>query len=318
MRCLVTGAAGFIGSHLAERLVRDGHEVVGVDDLSAGTRENLVDAPEVDLVVGDVRDAQLVRRLADGCAVVFHLAAVRSVVRSLDEPSLATSVNVVGSLNVLEAARAAGARVVLASSSSVYGDQEQFPLLESAEPRPRSPYAASKLAMEVYAAAWWRTYGTPTVCLRYFNVFGPRMDPFGPYALAVPLFIRALLDGRPPVIHGDGEQARDFTYIDDVVEATVRAATTAEEASGRVFNVGGGRPPTSIRELVRLIGQIVGVDPKPVFEPARPGDVRRTEADLRAARQVLGYRPAVAIDEGLARTVAWFRSARADAPGAAH
>jgi len=317
MRCLVTGAAGFIGSHLAERLVRDGHEVVGIDDLSAGSRENLVDAPQVDLVVGDVRDAELVRRLAGGCAVVFHLAAVRSVVRSLDEPTLATSVNVVGSLSVLEAARATGARVILASSSSVYGNQERFPLWESAEPRPRSPYAASKLAMEVYAAAWWRTYGTPTISLRFFNVFGPRMDATGPYALVVPIFIRALLDGRPLVIHGDGDQARDFTYVDDVVEATLLAANTAEDAFGRVFNIGGGRSPTSIRELVRLIGKIVGVDPNPILEPARPGDVSRTEADLSAARKVLGYRPAVTIDEGLARTVAWFRGVPADASNTA-
>jgi UDP-glucose 4-epimerase len=288
---------------------------VGIDDLSAGTRENLVGAPGVSLVVGDIRDAQLVRRLAAGCAVVFHLAAVRSVVRSLDEPTLATSVNVVGSLNVLEAARATGARVVLASSSSVYGDQERFPLRESAEPRPRSPYAASKLAMEIYAAAWWRAYGTPTVSLRYFNVFGPRMNPTGPYALVVPIFIRAMLDGRRPVIQGDGKQARDFTYIDDVVEANLLAANAAEDASGRVFNVGGGRTPTSIRELVRLIGDIVGVEPNPSFEPARAGDVRRTEADLRAAREVLGYRPAVAIDVGLARTVAWFRGNPAGASG---
>jgi nucleoside-diphosphate-sugar epimerase len=171
--------------------------------------------------------------------------------------------------------------------------------------------------MEIYAAAWWRTYGTPTVSLRYFNVYGPRMDPTGPYALVVPIFIRALLDGRSPVIQGDGEQARDFTYIDDVVEASLRAANATEDASGRVFNIGGGQTPTSIRELVCLIGKVVGVDPNPVFEPARAGDVRRTEADLSAAREVLGYRPAVAIDDGLARTVAWFRGVPAGASGTA-
>lgn len=269
MKCLVTGAAGFIGSRLATRLSREGHIVVGLDDLSAGSRSNLAEAPNVDLWVGDVRDPQLVHELTAGCDVVFHLAAVRSVVRSLDEPALAEEVNARGTLNVLLAAQAHASRVVFASSSSVYGHQDRFPLREDALPQPRSPYAASKLAAEIYCQTWWRAFSVPTVSLRYFNVYGPGMDPHGPYALVVPIFIQALLDGRRPVIHGDGEQARDFTHVDDVVAATLQAATAPAAAFGAVFNVGGGRTPTSIRTLLRIIASHVGVSVDPTFEIGR-------------------------------------------------
>ena len=308
LRYLVTGAAGFIGSRLATRLSREGHIVVGLDDLSAGSRSNLAEAPDVDLWLGDVRDAQLVNELTAGCDVVFHLAAVRSIVRSMDEPGLAEQVNTRGTLNVLLAAQAHSARVVFASSSSVYGHQDHFPLREDAAPRPHSPYAASKLASEIYCQTWWRAFSVPTVSLRFFNVYGPGMDPYGRYALVVPIFIQALLDGRRPVIHGDGEQARDFTHVDDVVHAMLRAASSSEEAWGGVYNIGGGRAPTSIRRLLQIIASHVGVPVDPTFEPPRPGDMLRTEADVSLARDMLGYEPTIDLDEGIRGTVDWFRA----------
>lgn len=308
MRCLVTGAAGFIGSHLVERLVRDGHDVVALDDLSTGHRSNLAAVPSVQMVVGDVRDVPLVRDLANGCSTIFHLAAIRSVMRSVDEPLLSTSVNVDGTVSVLEAARAAGAGVVLASSSSVYGDQGGVALGEDLAARPGSPYAATKLAAETMAATWWRAFRTPSVSLRYFNVYGPRMDPAGPYALVVPIFVRALLDERRPVVHGDGLQARDFTYIDDAIQATVSAAAMPPELRGRPVNVGGGAKPTTINELLNLTAAAVGVTANPEFAAARPVDMRYTEADIGLARRTLAYAPTVAIGEGIRRTVAWQRS----------
>jgi nucleoside-diphosphate-sugar epimerase len=307
MRFLVTGAAGFIGSAICRRLVDEGNDVVGLDDLSFGNAEHLTDVPEVRLEVADIRDGETVARAAKGCDVILHQAAMKSVPRSIEEPTSYTDVNVMGTLNVLLAAGDVSASVVFASSSSVYGDQDRFPLTEDVELRPRSPYAASKLAGEAYCRAWWASFGVPTVSLRYFNVYGPGQDPASDYAAVVTRFTAACLTGGRPLIYGDGEQARDFTFIDDVVEANLLAARAPDEARGRAFNIGGGAEPTSVNRLLELIATSCDVDPEPAYEPERKGDVRWSEADVGLARALLGYEPRVGIDDGLRRTVDWFR-----------
>jgi UDP-N-acetylglucosamine/UDP-N-acetyl-alpha-D-glucosaminouronate 4-epimerase len=303
---LVTGGAGFIGSHLCRRLVADGHDVVAFDDLSDGTLDNLAGVPEVRFVEADLRNEDAVRAAAVGCAVIFHQGAMRSVPRSIAQPEKTTDVNVRGTLNALLAAREASATVVFASSSSVYGDQETFPLREDLSPLLRSPYAASKLAGEAYCRAWWLSFGVPTVALRYFNVYGPGQDPANEYAAVVPRFTMACLTEASPEVHGDGEQSRDFTYIDDVVDANLLAGRAPEQARGRVLNVGGGREPTSVNGILAIVAALTGTTPKPQHTPSREGDVRRTEADVSLARRLIGYEPKVDIEEGLRRTVAWF------------
>jgi nucleoside-diphosphate-sugar epimerase len=307
MRALVTGAAGFIGSHLSRRLIREGHEVVGFDDLSDGSLDNLSDVREVRFVEADLRDEDAVRKAAQGCSVIFHQGAMRSVPRSIAQPERTTDVNVRGTLNVLLAAREEAAGVVFASSSSVYGDQDSFPLREDMAPRLRSPYAASKLAGEAYCRSWWQSFAVPTVALRYFNVYGPGQDPANEYAAVVPRFVMACLDGAQPEVHGDGEQSRDFTYIDDVIDANLLAATAPDEARGSVVNIGGGQEPTSINRVLEIIAGLTDAHPDAVHTPAREGDVRRTEADVSLARRLIGYVPRVDIEEGLRRTVDWFR-----------
>ena len=307
MRCLVTGAAGFIGSHLCRRLVADGTEVVGLDDLSDGKLENLADVPEVRFAQGDLREEDDVKAAAAGCSVIFHQGAMRSVPRSIAEPVKTTHVNVLGTLNVLRAAQDASAVVVSASSSSVYGDQLVFPLQESMAPQPRSPYAASKLAGEAYCRSWSRSFGVPTVSLRYFNVYGPGQDPANEYAAVVPRFALACLTGERPEVHGDGEQSRDFTYIDDVVEANLLASRAGEEAWGSALNIGGGAEPTSVNGVLAILADLVGATPDPVHTPPREGDVRKTDADVSLARSLIGYEPKIGMQEGLLRTVEWFR-----------
>ena len=307
-RVLVTGAAGFIGSHLCRRLVADGYDVVALDDLSEGSLDKLSDVPEVRFEQVDIRDGDKVAKAASGCKAIYHEAAKRSVPRSMEQPVLTTAVNVDGTLNVLLAARDEGAIVVGASSSSVYGDQETFPLHEDLELHPRSPYAVSKLTTEMYGAALHLAFGIPSVWLRYFNVYGPGQDPESEYAAVVPKFVVACMDGARPVVHGDGEQSRDFTYIDDVVEANLRAANAPEEAFGRGLNIGGGERPTSVNRLLELIAGLCGVEPQPVFEEPRAGDVRMTEADVSLAKRLIGYDPIVGIEEGLRRTVESFKS----------
>ena len=307
---LVTGGAGFIGSHLVERLVEDGHRVRVIDNLFTGRRENLAPLLErIDFVEGDIRDLETVRHAMEGIEVVFHQAAAPSVPRSVKDPATSNAVNVGGTLNVLIAARDAGIRrVVYASSSSIYGNNPELPKRESMAPAPASPYAVSKLAAEQYCRVFTEVYGLETVALRYFNVFGPRQDPDSPYGAAIPKFIAAYLNGAGPTILGDGEQSRGFTYIDNVVNVNLLAAS-ADSVSGDVFNVAGPEPMTlntldsALRRILDVPDTIV-----PSYGPPRTGDVRHSAADVTKAANRLGYRILVDVHEGLKRTVAWYRS----------
>ena len=311
---LVTGGAGFIGSHLAERLLRDGQRVRVVDNLSTGRQSNL-DAVRAsgssttfEWMEGDIRSLDTCRRACDGVDYVLHQAALASVPRSIENPVDTTAVNVGGTLNILAAAKERGVRrVVCASSSSVYGDSDSLPKHEELPTCPLSPYAASKLAGEVYARVYARTMGLSTLSLRYFNVFGPRQDPGSQYAAVIPRFITALRDGRRPVVYGDGLQSRDFTYIDNVVAANLEACTAAD-GSGDAMNVACGDRYTLL-DLLQVIGNQLGVTPNPEFQPARAGDVKHSQASIERARRMLGFTPRVGFEEGLARTVAYFRGA---------
>ena len=305
MRALVTGGAGFIGSHLVDALVARGDEVVVLDNLATGRLENLSDAAR--FIEGDVADEAAVAAAVAGCEVVFHQAALGSVARSVQRPLDTDRSNIRGTLAVLEAAHRAGARrVVLASSSSVYGGASQVATAESAPLVPRSPYAVTKLTGEHYARVYRELHGLETVCLRYFNVFGPRQRPDSEYAAVIPLFMDALLTGRDPVVHGDGLQSRDFTFIADTVAANLCAAgAPAERCAGRVFNIARGKPATLL-DLLDILATELGVTVAPKHTDPRPGDVRNSHADISAARRDLGYEPGVSFREGLARTLAWF------------
>ena len=301
MTALVTGGAGFIGSSLVEALLARGDAVRVLDNFSTGKRQNL-DGLDVDLVEGDVRSYHLVQRAVDGVEVVFHQAALPSVPRSIADPITSHEVNAGATLNVLSAARDAGVRrVVYASSSSVYGDGPGLPKHEGMTPDPLSPYAVSKLAGETYAAVFTGIYGLETVALRYFNVFGPRQDPASQYSAVIPRFVQRVLRGERPTVFGDGEQSRDFTYIDNVVQANLLAAD-APGASGLAMNCACGRE-ASLNELVREIGRCLGVDVEPAYAEPRAGDVRASRASIDLAAEALGYRPSVHFAEGLARTV---------------
>lgn len=307
---VVTGGAGFIGSNLVHALLARGDRVRVFDDLSTGRAVNLDDVrSDVELVDGDVRDPDAVARAVEGTAFVFHQAAIPSVARSVADPVASNDVNVTGTLNVLVAARDANVeRVVYASSAAVYGNADMLPLHEDMPTRPASPYGVSKLAGERYLEAFTRTYGLPTVALRYLNVFGPRQNPRSEYAAAIPRFISCTLGGDVPTIFGDGEQARDFVFVDDVVQANLLAAHAGEPAWGRALNIGRGERRT-VNELLDAIRTLVpGEHPAPVHEPSRAGEVRDSWSDISAARKVLGYEPAVAFEEGLRRTMEWIAS----------
>jgi nucleoside-diphosphate-sugar epimerase len=309
---LVTGGAGFIGSHLVEELVRRGRAVRVLDNLSTGHRRNLAAvADRIDFVEGDILDPVAVRAAMQGVRHVFHQAALRSVPRSVDDPQSSNRVNVEGTLNILMAARDAGVdRVVYASSSSVYGRTDVLPLTETQAPAPVSPYAVSKLAGEYYCQVFTRVYGLSTVGLRYFNVFGPRQDPASQYAAVVPRFIAGAFRGESLEIHGDGLQSRDFTYVGNVVAANCLAAE-AERASGEAFNVACGHQHTLMDIVERLKG-LNGADGAPLrwhHTPDRPGDVRHTRADIAKAQRLLGYEVLTGFDDGLARTIASMRDA---------
>ena len=320
-RCLVTGGAGFIGSHVAQRLLTLGHEVRILDNLATGSRENLAAiGAAAEFVAGDVQDAAVCARALDGVDVVFHLAALGSVPRSIRDSWASHDANVNGTLRLLEAARHGSVRrVVFSSSSSVYGDTPTLPKIETMEPLCRSPYAAGKLAGEQYTLAYARAGLLEGVALRYFNVFGPRQSPTSQYAAVIPIFMRAAHEGTAAPVNGDGGQTRDFTYVDNVVHANVLAATRpAELASGYACNVGAGAR-TSLLELVERLEQVTGRPISREHRPPRGGDVRDSLAGLERARTRLGYEPLVDLQEGLRRTWSWYlaRYETAAAPDAA-
>jgi nucleoside-diphosphate-sugar epimerase len=307
---LVTGGAGFIGSHLAEELVRRRQRVRVVDSLITGKRQNIAHLPDVEFMEGDLADLDVARRAVADVEYVLHQAAIPSVPRSVQDPITSNRANIDASLNVLVAARDAGVRrLVYAGSSSAYGNTPTLPKIETMPTAPLSPYALQKLVAEQYCQMFTRLYGLETVTIRYFNVFGPRQDPSSPYSGVISLFISALCEGRPPKIYGDGEQTRDFTYVANVVDGVLRACD-AQGASGEVINVAtGGR--VSLNELFRTVRDLVGGNLEPIYEEPRAGDVRDSQADVSKARQILGYAPTISFQEGLRRTVAWYRTAHA-------
>jgi UDP-glucose 4-epimerase len=304
--CLVTGGAGFIGSHLVEGLLQDGHRVRVLDNFSTGSIENIAGLRDgAEIVTGDITNLAAVQNATRGVELVFHQAALASVPRSVADPMATHRACVDGTLHVLLAARDAKVRrVVYAASSSAYGNSVRLPKTETDPTNPLSPYAASKLAAEHYCAAFSEVYGLETVRLRYFNVFGPRQTPDSPYAAVIPLFIQAMTSGQCPTIHGDGEQSRDFTYVADVVQAN-RLAAVAPGVSGKVYNVACGHR-TTLLQLVAHLNTLLGTDIQPAHGPERAGDVRHSQADIERARRDLGYRPTTDMVEGLTHCLGWW------------
>jgi nucleoside-diphosphate-sugar epimerase len=307
MSILVTGGGGFIGSNLVRALADEGHAVRVLDNWSTGSPENLVGLEDtIQVFEGDVRDADDVTTAAGGVELVYHLAALPSVARSIADPFASHSVNATGTLNLLACAKDAGVRrVVYASSSSVYGDTPTLPKSEDMPANPLSPYAVSKLAGESYCRAFAHAYGLETVSLRFFNVFGPRQDPQSEYAAVIPRFVTRMLSGERPHIFGDGTQSRDFTFVSNAVDACLRAGTPGQQAAGAVVNVGCGSR-ISLLEVVESLNTLLHTALKPVHDPPRPGDVMHSQADISRADALLGYRPQLSVHDGLARTVEWF------------
>jgi nucleoside-diphosphate-sugar epimerase len=305
---LVTGGAGFIGSHIVDELLRRSEPVRVLDNLATGRRENLAHCLDrIDFVEGDIRDLETCRRACAGVDYVLHQAALGSVPRSIDDPLTSHEVNVTGTVKMLLAARDAGVkRLVYAASSSTYGDHPGLPKVEETIGQPLSPYAVTKYADELYAGVFGRCYGLETVGLRYFNVFGPRQDPFSQYAAVIPLFVSALLRGEAPTINGDGEQTRDFTFVGNAVAANLLACRAPSAAVGEVFNIACGER-TSLNHVYARLQQLLGTAIPAVHGPPRPGDVRDSLADIGKARRLLGYEGSVRFDEGLKRSIAWYR-----------
>jgi nucleoside-diphosphate-sugar epimerase len=303
MKVLVTGGAGFIGSHLVERLLQEGYEVRVLDNFSTGRRENILDLADVEIVEGDLQSYERAHTAVRDCEAVFHQAALPSVPRSIQDPLTTNAANVIGTLNVLLSARDSGVRrVVFASSSSVYGANPTLPKSEDLPLAPISPYAVSKIAGEGYCRSFWEVYGLETVALRYFNVFGPRQDPRSQYSAVIPKFVISFLAGEQPTVYGDGDQTRDFTYVGNVVDGTVRALRV-EEAAGKTFNIACGEQ-ISINRLLDELRRLSGLDIQARYLDSRPGEVTHSHADVSRAESELGYRPEIAFDEGLKLTIA--------------
>ena len=308
MRYLVTGGAGFIGSNIVDELLRRGHEVVVLDDLSAGKEENLARVRhKIDFRVGSITDLATAQSACKGADYVIHLAARTSVPRSVKDPLESNHVNIDGTLNVLVAARDAKVRrIVYAASSSAYGETPTLPKIETMQPAPISPYGVTKYVGELYAQVFGRVYGLENVCVRYFNVFGPRQDPTSQYSGVLARFMLAVLQGQQPIVYGDGEQSRDFTYIDNVVDETLRACE-ADGASGMVFNGGTGARIT-LNQVLKLLEKITGKKVAARYDPPRNGDIRDSQADISLARKTLDYEPRVLFEEGLRRTWSWYEA----------
>ncbi|MBN2431683.1 MAG: SDR family oxidoreductase [Acidobacteria bacterium] len=310
---VVTGGAGFIGNHLVRGLLAAEHRVVIIDNFSTGRRGNILDLlvrhrDRLRLEEGSVTDPVFVRRVVRGADIVFHLAAVPSVQKSVEHPDISNEHNITGTLNVLLAARDGGVRrVIYAASSSAYGDTPTLPKTEDMPPEPLSPYALTKLAGEQYCRIFTRIYGLETIALRYFNVFGPRQEPTSHYAAVVPRFITRMLRDEPPIVYGDGNQSRDFTFVDNVVRANLLAVRAPVEATGRVFNIACGER-LDLNALVAALNRILGKDLPPRFQDFRPGDVMHSLADITLAGQLLGYSPIIPLEKGLAITVDWYRN----------
>ncbi|NUM52592.1 MAG: SDR family oxidoreductase [Candidatus Hydrogenedentes bacterium] len=313
-RILVTGGAGFIGSHLVHALVGRGHDVRVLDDFSTGRLSNLFGiVNSIHLVEGSITDREIVQKAVDEIDYCFHFAALPSVQRSIASPDATNGVNVTGSVNLFLACRTADVkRIIYASSSSVYGAANAGPLAEDRPCAPMSPYAVSKFAVENYARVFAALYTMEIVGLRFFNVFGPKQDPNSPYAAAIPLFISAIRAGQAPIVFGDGKQSRDFTYIDNVVDANIRAMEAPSPLSG-IFNVACGAS-TSVLEILRMLGEIMNVTVQPSFEPPRPGEIPWSQASIARAHDAFGYTPAVGVRDGLSRTIEWTTGQGAEEP----
>ena len=308
MDYLITGGAGFIGSNIAEHLVGQGCSVRVFDNFSTGKRANVESfAAKAEILEGDLCDAKSVQQAVRGVRYVLHLGAIPSVPRSVEDPLATNEANITGTVNLLVAARDAGVkRVVFTSSSSVYGDTPTLPKREDMPPSPLSPYAVHKITGEYYAAVFWRLYGLETVSLRYFNVFGPRQNPQSQYAAVIPRFITAILHDQSPVIFGDGKQTRDFSHVENVIYANVLACEAPKEALGQSFNIAcGGR--ITLSDLVETVNKILGKNVRPKFDPPRPGDILHSQADISKAEKLLGWKPVINFAEGIAKTVAWYQ-----------
>jgi nucleoside-diphosphate-sugar epimerase len=303
---LITGGAGFIGSNIAEHLVRSGKTVRVLENFSTGKRENLAGF-KAQLINGDFADFKTAKRAVASVRYLIHLGAMPSVPRSVQEPALTHHVNITGTLNLLIAARDAGVkRVVFSSSSSVYGDTPTLPKREDMPAAPLSPYAVHKITGEYYCRVFYQLYGLETISLRYFNVFGPRQNPASAYAAVIPRFITAILKGEPPTVYGDGQQTRDFSYIQNIIEANLAACLAGKSALGESFNIAcGGR--ISLLDLIATINKIAGKKIAPKFEPVRPGDIKDSQADITKAERLLGWKPSVDFQEGIEIAVAWYR-----------
>jgi len=308
MDYLITGGAGFIGSNIAEHLMGRGAGVRVFDNFSSGERTNVQSfATKAEIIEGDLRDPKALEQAVKGVRYVLHLGAIPSVPRSVENPQATNEANITGTVNLLVAARDAGVkRVVFTSSSSVYGDTPTLPKREDMPSSPLSPYAVQKMTGEYYAGLFWRLYGLETVSLRYFNVFGPRQDPQSQYAAVIPRFITAILHDQAPTIYGDGSQTRDFSHVENIIEANRLACEAPKEALGQSFNIAcGGR--ISLLDLVDTVNKILGKNVKPKFDPARPGDILHSQADITKAEKLLGWKPVVNFPEGIAKTVAWYQ-----------